>query len=63
MNLYGESAESQLLIKIQGLNNYCMFGKLTNIFSDFFQKTKVRFYFAIYPLNLTQKYVKQAFRD
>ena len=35
MNLYAESAESQLLIKIQGLNN-CIFGKLINIFSVFF---------------------------
>ena len=38
MNVNAESAESQLLIKIQGLNN-CMFGKLINIFSvlDFVQ--------------------------
>ena len=27
MNVYAESAKSQLLIKIRGLNN-CMFGKL-----------------------------------
>ena len=32
MNLYAESAESQLLNKILGLNN-CMFGKLINVFS------------------------------
>ena len=31
MKLYAESAESQLLIKNQGLNK-CMFGKLINIF-------------------------------
>ena len=35
MNLYDESAESQLPIKILDLNN-CMFGKLINIFSVFF---------------------------
>ena len=32
MKVFAESAESQLLIKIQGLNNF-MFGKLINIFS------------------------------
>ena len=42
MNLYAESAKSQLLIKIQGLNN-CMFGQLINILS-------VLFNFAIYFL-------------
>ena len=35
INLYAESTESQLLVKIQGLNN-CMFGKLINIFSVVF---------------------------
>ena len=35
INLYAESAESQLLIKIQGLNN-CMFLYLVNIFSGLF---------------------------
>ena len=35
MNLYAESAESQLLIKIKGLNN-CMFLYLVNIFSGLF---------------------------
>ena len=30
MNLYAESAESQLLIEIQGLNN-CIFGKHNNL--------------------------------
>ena len=34
MNLYAESAESQLLIKNQGLNK-CMFGRVINIFVFF----------------------------
>ena len=61
MNLYAESAESQLLIKIQGLNNF-MFGNLINTFSvwGFFSIELSSFYFAKYFLNVTQNYVKRA---
>ena len=48
MNLCAESAESILLIKIQGLNN-CMFGKLINIFIFWGGSIELTsFYFAIY---------------
>ena len=59
INLYAESAESQFLIKIQGLNN-CMFRKILSIFSVlFFQKSLVLFILQ-YTLNVMQNYVKQA---
>ena len=57
MNLYADSAESQLLIEIQGLNN-CMFGKRINIFRGG-GSIELSFYFAIYFLNVMQNYVKQ----
>ena len=60
MTLYAESAELQLLIKVQGLNN-CLFRKLINILSGFFCSIELSsVYFAIYFLNVTQNYVKQA---
>ena len=56
MDIYAESAESQLLIKIQIWNN-CMFGKFLNIFCLIELSC---LYFAIHFLNVTQNYVKQA---
>ena len=59
MTLYAESAELQLLIKVQGFNN-CLFRKL-NILSGVFCSIELSsFYFAIHFLNVTQNYVKQA---
>ena len=60
MNLYAKSAESRLLIEIQGLNN-CIFRKHKHPQWVFFCSIELgSFYFAIYFLNLTQNYVKQA---
>ena len=64
MNWYAESQESQLLTKIQILNN-CMFGKLIKhlqwvVFSSFcLIKLRVFFLFCNIHLNVTQNYVKQ----
>ena len=59
INLYAESAESQLLIKIKDLNN-CMFGKPITSSVFLFDSIELSsLYFAINSLNSTQNYVKQ----
>ena len=57
MNLYLDSAESQLFLKIQGFNN-CMLGNQCYFLFDGPIELS-SFYFAIYFLNVTQNFVLQ----